>query len=82
MIKECEDKTSVHTVPDKCPKTGQFSVVWEYDHRIWSGTYKWVNANLYIYNRNTNEYDLVNEGSGYPWMNGDPLKAKFFTCIN
>lgn len=31
------------------PTEGQFIAIWEYDNKIWSGTFKWIGEKLFEY---------------------------------
>lgn len=78
MIEEYTPNTKLIKVPDKCPTTGQFVVVWEYDNQIWSGTYKWDGStHLYEYTAESNKFKKLDANTA--WMN--KANAKFYVSI-
>jgi len=78
MIKEYTPTHPTRTFPSNCPTSGQFVVIWEYDNKIWSDTYKRVGNNLYIYNHSDNDFVIIPDGSSYPWLGADTTTAKFY----
>lgn len=83
MIKEYLDKPPVSRIPDTCPTTGQFVVIWEYGNKVWSGTYRWgIQNKLYEYSKFNDNYNLIGEDAGLVWMDKNNLIAKFYIQSN
>ena len=80
MIQEYK-KPIKRDLPDACPTTGQFAVVWEFNRRVWAGTFKWIGSNLHRYIPESDTYLIIPSGGRFPWMNSSN-KAKFYTQSN
>jgi len=78
MIKEYKATTIPTIFPTACPIAGQFVVIWEYDHKIWSGIYMRIGNSLYTYSQSDNDFTMVEAGSSYPWLGADTTTAKFY----
>lgn len=40
----------------EAPKSGQFVAMWTYNGKIWSGTYQYINGELYKYDDECDEF--------------------------
>jgi len=67
-IQEHKAQFMKHKIPTNCPKDGQFVAVWEHDNKIWAGTYKWKELDLYEYSKRQDTFTLVNNESTAGWM--------------
>ena len=61
------------------PEEGQFVVVWEYNNKIWSGTFKWKNENLFIYlDGFLDSFFVVAKIDDLFWFYDENCQKKFF----
>jgi len=78
MITEHTYKPNIRILPDTCPTTGQFAVVWEYDHKVWANTFKWEGTTLYQFDSHDSDWKKLSNGDSFPWMNKHYPNTKFY----
>ena len=81
MIKEYTKDTDLR-ISDNCPTTGQFVAVWEHNNKIWAHTYKWLENDLYVYDKDKisgmGTFMVIPFHGTYPWMSNPECIVKFY----